>query len=282
MSLVNRTCWVVGGVGVIGRALTKSLLRAGATVIVNSREQSRLDNLSEYLQYHENLVTFRGSLLPGAADKTVERVLENGFPLHHVIAHGAVRYWKKSGKNNNNAPDGFDETYSLDKRRLLEMNDEEFRDAGGHLASLHFSAARALLPRLEGISHLTGVGTSYTFVTGDGGGHPQNFRSAAGELNAHHVWGLAAAIRNELKHSNVTCSEIRVGLPLNRPEEERLQNPREKPLSVDIGNLCAGVVSSGNLVDNSLLNVASEAKLTEYLSDFHAVNHEENSETIVM
>ena len=31
MSLLNQTAWVVGGVGVVGRGITRGLLQAGAT-----------------------------------------------------------------------------------------------------------------------------------------------------------------------------------------------------------------------------------------------------------
>jgi len=271
MSLLNKNCWVVGGVGVIGRAITKSLLQAGATVIVNSREESRLQRIAIDLEQHQNLVTVRGSLLQGAAEKTVEKVLANGFPLHHVVAHGAVRYWKKDGGHNAfHQAEGYDETYSLDKRRLLDMNEEEFRSASGQLASLHFGAARALLPRLEGLSDIIGVDTSYTFVTGDGGGHPSSYQSPAGVLNSHHIWGLSAALRAELKNSKVACREIRVGLPVNRPQDERLKQPRIRPLSVDIGDLCAGLVSSGGEMDGGLLLIDSEATLEKCIHKFPA------------
>ena len=49
MSLVNKTCWVVGGVGVIGRGIARSLLQAGATVIVNSSDESRLEQINSDL-----------------------------------------------------------------------------------------------------------------------------------------------------------------------------------------------------------------------------------------
>jgi len=280
MSLVNKTVWVVGGVGVIGRSITKSLLSAGATVVVNSREKSRLDRLTSDLGHPSNLVAVKGSLLPGRAEKTVDRVLKDGFPLHHVVAHGAVRYWKKEASTTLSKSTGYDETYSLDHRRMLDMDEEEFKHASGQLVSLHFSAARALLPRLES-SISTGLDTSYTFVTGDGGGHPSSIRSAAGELNSYHVWGLSAALRSELKGSKVACREIRVGLPVNRPEEERLRAPRERPLSGDIGDLCAGLVCSNGEMDGGLLEVKTEEILEKYLDHFDFLKDMDADEPMV-
>lgn len=99
MSLANKTCWVVGGVGVIGRAITRSLIGSGATVIVNSREDERLSRLASDLGNPERLITVHGSLLPGKSDITIKKALSaSSGSLNHVVAHGAVRlfYWKRS------------------------------------------------------------------------------------------------------------------------------------------------------------------------------------------
>ena len=245
MSLLNQTCWVVGGVGVIGRGIAKSLLQAGATVIVNSRSIQRLEKFSEDLDHPDRLYTVHGSLLPGYASKTVEETLR-ALPLNHVVAHGAVRYWAEQRA-------GYDETHSMisaSQGKILQMSPEEFRISASHLASLHFSAAQELIPRIQ-FSNGT---ASYTFVTGDGNGHPGGKRSAFGEINAHHVWGLSAAIRSE-PLEKVNCREVRVELAVNRPEEERKRDPRPRPLSDDIGTLCAGLASNA---DVSVHNDAGE------------------------
>jgi NAD(P)-dependent dehydrogenase (short-subunit alcohol dehydrogenase family) len=91
MSLVGQTVWVVGGVGVVGRGICRGLLKAGATVIVNSRSAERLDRVSADLGHPQRLVTVHGSLLPGYAQKTVSETLSAQNQLHHVVAHGAVR-----------------------------------------------------------------------------------------------------------------------------------------------------------------------------------------------
>ena len=161
MSLINKTCWVVGGVGPIGRGITRSLLNAGATVIVNSRENSRLEKISKDLNHPDKLVLVHGSLLPGQAQMTVDQVLTDyNLPLNHVVAHGAVRYWTKERG-------GGDETFLLDERRLLDMDMDDFINSSCQLSKLHFSAAKTLLPRLEGLSDQTGLDSSYTIVKVD-------------------------------------------------------------------------------------------------------------------
>jgi len=266
MSLINQTCWVVGGVGVIGRGITRALLQSGATVIVNSREESRLQRLQSDLGNPDRLILVPGSLLPGFAESTVEKVLANNTALHHVVAHGAVRYWTKDS--------GSDETYSIDNRRLLDMSAEEFSSASGQLARLHFNAASALLPRLEGLSEFDGTKTSYTFVTGDGGGHSSGKRTGAGELNAHHIWGLSSGLRNELKNSKVAVREVRVGLKVNRSEEERKSAPRQRPLSEDIGNLCAGLTCAGDKMDGEMIEFESQEALDEHLLEYKITQDE--------
>jgi len=239
MSLVNHSCWVVGGVGVIGRGIAKGLLQAGATVIVNSRSSARLKQLEKELGSPERLVLVHGSLLPGHAQKTVSETLGNA-PLNHVFSHGAVRFWTDRS--------GLDETYSLGiraKEQLLDMTPEDFAQSSAQLASLHFSAAQQLVPRLQANSGKS----TYTFVTGDGSGKPGSFKTAMSTINSHHIWGLSAALRHQLstrQDSNgaVICREIRVNLPINRSEEERKEERRKYPLSEEIGNLCAGVASS--------------------------------------
>eukprot|EP00555_Chaetoceros_dichaeta_P010036 CAMPEP_0198262090 /NCGR_PEP_ID=MMETSP1447-20131203/10653_1 /TAXON_ID=420782 /ORGANISM="Chaetoceros dichaeta, Strain CCMP1751" /LENGTH=281 /DNA_ID=CAMNT_0043950205 /DNA_START=26 /DNA_END=871 /DNA_ORIENTATION=- len=261
MSLINQTCWVVGGVGVIGRGITRALLQSGATVIVNSREESRLQRIESDLGNPEKLILVHGSLLPGSAESTVEKVLSNNTPLHHVVAHGAVRYWTSKAQ-------GCDETFSLNNRRLLDMDVEEFASASGQLARLHFNAASALLPRLEGLSEFDGTKTSYTFVTGDGGGHSSGKLSGAGQLNSHHIWGLSSGLRYEMKQSKVAVREVRVGLQVNRSEEERKKSPRERPLSEDIGNLCAGLTCAGDKMDGEMIEVESQQALEENLLEY--------------
>ena len=68
---------------------------------------------------------------------------------------------------------------------------------------------RRLLPRLQSVP-----GASYTFVTGGGN---EDARSAIGQVNAQAVWGLAAALRNELRDSEVKLREV-----CNLPRSRRL------------------------------------------------------------
>lgn len=46
-ALAGKVTWVVGGVGLIGKGICRGLLRAGSTVIVNSRSAERLSVLND-------------------------------------------------------------------------------------------------------------------------------------------------------------------------------------------------------------------------------------------
>lgn len=71
-ALEGQVAWVIGGIGVIGSGLVRGLLRAGATVVVNSRFPSRLEQLNDELGSPEKLVAINASLLPGHAESTIQ------------------------------------------------------------------------------------------------------------------------------------------------------------------------------------------------------------------
>jgi len=220
----------------VGRGITRGMLQAGATVIVNSRSEQRLATLQETLGYPSRLVTVHGSLLPGQASRTVTDTLASR-PLHHVVAHGAVRWWARPTAGSYEYYEfraGCDESYSLNIQAgesLLSMAPEQFVPASAQLAALHLSAAQQLIPRLAT------SGSTYTFVTGDGSGKPGGERTVMGEINSHHVWGLSAALRHELRTSPIMCREIRVGLPVHTDSKGR------RPVSEMVGDLCAGLAA---------------------------------------
>jgi len=97
-SLEGKIAWVVGGVGVIGRGLCSGLLKAGATVIVNSDSPGRIQQLHEDLNHPANLVSIVGTMRPSGVESTVNEAMEmTGRRIDHVVAHSGVRWWKRSG-----------------------------------------------------------------------------------------------------------------------------------------------------------------------------------------
>ena len=269
MSLTGKTIWVIGGVGTVGRGITRGLLQAGATVIVNSRKKDRLDRIQEELEKPDRLIAIHGSLKPDFAPDTVQEALKNRY-LDHVVAHGAVRYWTPPHICSTSQ----DETYSLktDKIPLFEYSSAEFAASSSALASFHYAAAQALLPRI--------IDGNYVFVTGDGMGHPSSRQTPMGELNAHHVRGLAAAMRLQLQTDpNVTVQELRVGLAV--PQAMSVSaievDGKLRPISEEIGALVAGIIAKSSNDINSTssrneldvpIQINDEAKLDQLLEEY--------------
>jgi len=256
-SLSGAVTWVVGGIGLMGRGICHALLRSGATVIVNSRSIDRLDILSEELGHPDKLMKLHASMMPGDAKQTVATVMERmGGKIDHVVAHSAVRWWASDAGDDG----AMANELSTPTVRLLDVSPAAFSAAGSTAANLHFAAAHFLIPRIS-------EGGSYTFVTGGGSegvrwGKTGEFRSPRGplaQINAHGVFGLCAALREDLESSAspIRSQELRIGLRLNRPQSERRTDPRDTPMSIDIGTICAGIAARRDLGHLGLLAAAT-------------------------
>lgn len=136
--LRDKTVWVVGGVGKIGTGLSRAMLRAGATVIVNSRSADRLSTLTDELGHPERLIALNESMLPSEAETTVAHGMERaGGELHHVVSHAGVRWW--------DAATGDDGAMVNElagrENRLLGVSPSVFAQAVSKSAELHFRPA---------------------------------------------------------------------------------------------------------------------------------------------
>ena len=263
--LTGQVAWVVGGVGLVGQGICRALLRAGATVVVNSRFEKRLETLSEELAHPEKLVCVHGTMLPDGAADTVTRTMSMlGHRIDHVVAHSGVRWW---------AMDRGDESSTLGRQgRLLDVSPSDYAASCAQLASLHYSAAHQLIPLLGDAS-----ANSYTFVTPGGAQSRAGTltewgpRSGLGRVNAHAVWGLAAALRSELREtSSLRMAELRVGMQLARDAADRWKDPRETPLSHDIGAVCAGIAASE--ASAGLLTADNQEEMKQLKADYPVAN----------
>lgn len=264
MSLTGKAALVVGGVGPVGRAIARGLLQAGATVTINSRSEAKLVQLHEDLGHPERLHCVHGTMLPSGLDKTMERVFDIGTPTH-VVAHCGVAWWGQAGDEDETG------TLTIPKQgaSILEMERDIFRHNAGVLVDLHFGVAQALIPKLR---HMEGA--SYTYITGTSA-VTQRQLSSLTRINAHHVSGLASALRAEAKSKadSVFMSEVRVGkLPIrNYPELSK--DPSAMPMTAHIGMLTAGIAQAaerwpGPQAGGDLHTVGTEAELHTLLKRF--------------
>ncbi|EOD12326.1 hypothetical protein EMIHUDRAFT_104209 [Emiliania huxleyi CCMP1516] len=211
LAVRGNVAWVVGGVGIVGSGIAHGLLAAGATVIVNSRHEQRLEKISEAMGHPARLVTVGASMLPGRAEITVEQVMDmTSNQLDHVVAHAGGRPWASGG--------GDETSTTYNRGSVLHIPADEYASAASQLGSFHFAAASLLLPRLTD----AGKG-SYTFVTSS--------TSAA--------WGPRSYMTQALC---VARQRTRDG---RRASAERESEPRERPLSHTIGSVVAGMAAKG-------------------------------------
>merc|ERR1712039_479059 len=74
--------------------------------------------------------------------------------------------------------------------------------------------------------------------------------------------GLSAALREQYHNESLRIIEVRVNLRIDRPAHERALDPRARPLSADIGEICAGLASSDDQACRGLceLNTMSDVE----------------------
>lgn len=260
-TLAGQVAWVVGGAGIIGRGICRGLLNAGATVIVNSGSQARLDQLLKEFDNSERLVGIFGSMRnPECAQALVKNSMDmtNGR-LNHVVAHCGVRWWASSqlsaGTGDNNLW-----PCSPGSSSLNYLGPQEFVERASLLPVLHMAAAQQLFKHLQHNQ----AGASYTFVTGRAGDQG----NIEAQVNAHAVWGLAAALRQQYASSPVRVAELRVNLQVDRPAGERDADPRHTPLSRDIGEICAGVAASASEMSRGLHRLSKMGDIDDLKTRF--------------
>ena len=91
------------------------------------------------------------------------------------------------------------------------------------------------MPRL--LDHSATRPRSYTFVSGG-----SNSMKGLAQINSQAMCGLSAALQHEVK--KVTVAELRVQLEIDRDPEKQRADPRERPLSHELGALVAGIAVS--------------------------------------
>jgi len=196
--------WVVGGVGAMGRAASLAFLKAGATVIVNSRSKGQLDALQQDLNNPDNLLCVNNSLRPESTAEVVRDVMgmTNGR-LDHVVAHSGVRFSSQMGRS-------FADMGSLDPANPAggsgwDLEPHEFCQMAYVAPALHFAASQQLIPYL-----LKNKNPSYTFVTGT-----MTPSKLSSHVSSHAVRGIASNLVATHVDSPLRVRELRVNLSVN-------------------------------------------------------------------
>ena len=140
--LSGKTALIAGGTGGVGEGIVRAFLNAGATVIVPSRTQDRLQQLKEQLEVAvaEQLVPIVGDFSSiESAEALRQQIGDQVGQLDAIVA-------SLSGRWNKDIP--LANTSLEDWRRMIDSN-----------LTAHFIAAKTFLPILK-------RGSSYTLIGG--------------------------------------------------------------------------------------------------------------------
>ena len=212
------------------------------------------------------------SAAPNRDDTSAHAASPPRHPLHEPRAslslsrrsHIRFRFrmcrWARDGDETNSITEG------TETAGLLALETNDFAQKVSVLPAMQFEAARLLMPLLKAAPN-----PSYTFVTGGAG---EVARSPLGQINAQAVWGVAAALRQETRvhEHEMRCNEVRVGIRFNRTLEERRADPREQPLSHDIGHIVAGLAAATTETENALHHLDGQAAVGELKQRFPVVD----------
>lgn len=94
-NLDGKTVLVIGGAGGVGEGVTRSLLAAGATVVVAGRSRARLDDLTTRVQDPRLVTTVLDALAPDLDERAAAVAAEHGV-LDGVVV--SVASWGDQGR----------------------------------------------------------------------------------------------------------------------------------------------------------------------------------------
>jgi 3-oxoacyl-[acyl-carrier protein] reductase len=146
-SLDGKVVVAPGGTGNVGEGIVRAFLRAGATVVVPSRSQSRLDELNKLIgpEPGGNLQTVAAGYSTFAeADHLAEKIVTDHGRVDHVVA--SVGGWWMG-------------------KALWQIGQDDWQKVFVDVATSHMALARSFVPRLA-------EGGSYTTVAGFSGRKP--------------------------------------------------------------------------------------------------------------
>ena len=223
-NLAGKIITVVGGLGPVGHGLVTSLIESGATVIIPSRFQEKLDELRDKLGSPAGLCTLHGGFADDESN-VAEKIKYEFGKIDGVIAHGGLIRSDTLGTG-------------VVGKSILKVSPEEVLEDTRILLRLHLTAAQALIPMLE-----SKIGKEsweshppYTFLTGGLREEETSLQAEGPALTS--LYGLGLSLRAATSQSQVKVNELRIALHLNESDEERMRKAK-RPLSLDLGLLTA-------------------------------------------
>jgi NAD(P)-dependent dehydrogenase (short-subunit alcohol dehydrogenase family) len=240
-SLSGKICLVAGGTGTVGEEIVKAFLEAGATVVVPSRSQQKLDELTGFLG--SSIATGRLSLLegrlddPADAERLRDEVLRRHGTLHAVVA-------SLGGSWDAQLP-------------LVEVPMETFRSYQDSNLNAHLITARTFLPVLA-----QRPGTSYTLLGGVSAVRTIPRYSPVG-INSAAQLMMARILMEEMKDTPVRINQVMFGVIHTRARAADATPARPEWVTArEVGDFVAYVASDeGRMISRGILEFGDRPPL---------------------
>lgn len=144
MTLHGKTVLIAGGAGEVGEGIVGAFLAEGATVVVPSRSQEKLDALRTNTSDHDRLITKAADVGSAAGAVALRNwIADEVGPLDAVVA--SLGGWWQG-------------------RPLTDVSLDTWHEVLDMGLTAHFTVAKTFIPALAGRS-----GASYTFINGGAG-----------------------------------------------------------------------------------------------------------------
>ncbi len=204
--LAEKIALVIGGAGEVGEGVVRQFLNHGATVIVPSRDQYRLDQLREHLgkMCCDRLVTYQGGCCTEEGGSDMRQKIEQDVDHLDIVVASIGGWWQG-------------EPLSQVPLRIWNHIMENSLTA-------HFVAARTFLPLLADVEE-----SSYTFLNGGAALFPM---TAAGpvSVSASAQLMLKDVLAEEFEQNKVRINTLLIKTKVNTRSQP---NPKYQWITAD-------------------------------------------------
>ena len=245
-NLKGKICLVAGGAGTVGEGVVTAFLKQGATVLVPSRSQERLDGLRAFVGplLSERLELLVGNLgEPEEAARLREQILARWGAVHAVVA-SLGGSWEE-------------------RLPLLKVPMATFRAYQDNNFNAHLITAQTFLPVL-----MRQAGSSYTLLGGLSALVPVPLYSPVAVNSAAQLM-LAKLLMTELKDAGVRINQVMCGYV-----HTRARSAYAKPewiTAEEVGEFAAYLASdAGRMISGGVLQLGDRPAPPAERSAVHA------------
>jgi len=235
--LDGKTALIVGGTGGVGEGIVRVFLKEGATVVVPSRSDDRLQQLDEQLEKSptERLISIVGDMSDvEPAEQLRQQILDKVGNIDAIVA-------SLNGRWNEDIP--LVQTSLEDWKRMIDSN-----------LTAHFIAAKTFLPVLKS-------GSSYTLIGGGAALKPMPYYGLVCIPAAAEVM-LTQVLIEEMKGGGVRINEVILNSYILTRERDGEGHP-EWITADEVGQYTAWLASDeASMVSGTIIQLNEHPKPT--------------------